>query len=241
MRTFLRAALAALALALWQGPLAAETVHGTARVGNRTIALPPGTWTKAVEISSQRGFELGGAPSNAMNISAAFLRVINGRVTGVAFVYMSREPSVDFRGFASLRNCSRNDFFFIAARANYPHDQDCVLLAHVVPVMPSDANTFTAQMLTAARRAGRVSPTYLGVATRRSDQLHYLQVEYWLAPEVAGFAPATTTWVNSPWHVSNLDAPRRAYMERLKTWAELAQEQTRLSFRNRPVTPLPEP
>ncbi len=240
MRRSMRFAAFVLACAI-AFPAAAETVQGSAQVGTRTIALPPGTWTRSVELLQPRGFELGGAPSNAMNISAAFLRVSSGRVTGVAFVYMSREPSVDFRGFASLRNCSRNDFFFIAARANYPHDQDCVLLAHVVPVMPSDANTFTAQMLTAARRAGRVSPTYLGVATRRSDQLHYLQVEYWLAPEAFGFRSSSTTWANSPWHVSNLDGPRRAFMERMKAWAEQAQEQTRRSFRNQPVTPLPEP
>jgi hypothetical protein len=241
MRTFLRAALAALALALWQAPLAAETVQGTARVGNRTIALPPGTWTRSVEILQPRGFEFGGAPSNAMNISAAFMRVIYGRVTGVALVYMTREPSVDFRGFTSIRNCSRNDFYFIAVRANFPHDQDCTFATHTVPAMPADATTFMARTLTEARGLGLVSPTYFAVVTRRSDQLHSLTVEYWLAPEAFEFRSSNTTWANSPWHVSNLDAPRRAFLERLKAWAELAQEQTRQSFRNRPVTPLPEP
>jgi hypothetical protein len=219
----------------------AETLHGTPRVGDRTIALPPGNWTKAVEVMTLRGFSQGGPPSNAMNISTAFLRVSGNRVTGVTLVYRSREPSTNFAGFGRLSGCTRSDLFFVAVRADYSHDQDCTIATHMVSTPPQDAQSFAAQYQAAARRAGQLSPTYVGVVTRRSDALHFLTVEYWLAPEAAGFPPANEVWSSNPWHTVNLDAPRRAYMERLKTWSDLAQQQTRLAFLNRPVAPLPEP
>lgn len=241
MRTALRAALVVLALAVSQAPSAAETVQGTARVGNRTIALPPGTWTKVTEDVTPRGWQFGGAPQNLMNLSVAYIRTGGGRVTGIVTVVLSRDGSPEGHGYTLDRKCSRNDFFFLAAPANYARDQDCTYATHVVPVMPQDLQSFQARVLTEARRAGRVSPTYLAVTTRRADAMHILMVEYWFAPEPAGFPASAAAWSASPWHVTNLDGPRRAYMERMKAWAERAQEETRRSFRNRPVTPLPEP
>jgi hypothetical protein len=241
MRTILRMAFGVLALCLWQPPVAAETVQGTARVASRTIALPPGTWTKVAEELAPRGWQFGGPPQNLMNLSTAYVRTSAGRVTGLVTVILSRDGSAAGNGYTPERNCSRNDFFYSAVRSNYPIDQDCLFVSHTLLVMPQNRESFQGTYLTAARAAGTVPPTWISAYTRKSDGMHLLIVSYFFAPEAAGFPSSQSNWDSSPWHKANLDAPRRAYMERVKTWAELAQEQTRLSFRNRPVTPLPEP
>jgi hypothetical protein len=241
MRTALRAALSVLALALWQAPSAAETVQGTARVGNRTIALPPGTWTKVTENIAQTAFSSGGGVSNASSFEVGLIRVAGPRVTGLIVIRTSREPSPQFGGWGLIPACTRNDLFHTAAKAHFPTDQDCVFITHTTTLIPDSRSTFVDATTTAVRRAGTVPPTFLYILTRRSDQTHFLTVVYYLAPEAAGFPSDAADWTNNGWHKANLDPARRAYMERVKVWAELAQEQTRLSFRNRPVTPLPEP
>jgi hypothetical protein len=241
MRTFLRAALAALALALWQAPLAAETVQGTVRVGNRTIALPPGTWTKIVETVGQESYAAAGPPSNALNIGALYARTSAGRLTGLVSVRATRDPSSQFSGFLLLPQCQRTDLYFVMARSHYQHDQDCVFVSHTRDAVGGERSQYADEARPAVAKAGLIPPTWLSILTRRADQVHFLSVIYFLAPEAAGFPADSQPWRQNGWHPDYLDPARRAYMERIKTWAELAQEQTRLSFRNRPVTPLPEP
>lgn len=240
MRRIVLLALFTLAAA---GPpgASAETFQGTARVANRTIALPPGTWTKVVETLSQGSYAQAGPPSNALDIGALYVRTAGGRLTGLVSVRATRDPSPNLNGFGLLPQCQRTDLYFVKARSHFVHDQDCVFVSHTRDAVGGERSPYADAARPAIARTRTVPPTWLSVLTRRSDQMHFLSVIYFFGPEAAGFGSDDRAWRQNGWHPEHLDAPRRAYMERMKAWAENAQEQTRLAFRNRPVTPLPEP
>jgi hypothetical protein len=233
MRNTLRAAMAVLAFGIWQAPAGAETVQGTARVGNRTIALPPGTW----EIVSTSADPTPGI--HAEQRRETLVRLSAGKVNGLVTIAVSSKASVPGQAYIPLRTCALRDAFHSATRNDGADEGSCVAVTHALLRLTGMQSS--GEFTSPTTREGAGERAMLQVITARDDRLNFLSVTYVFPADGFGAPAEEAAWEKSPWHPARLDAPRRAVMERLKTWAEKAQEQTRLSFRNRPVTPLPEP
>lgn len=211
----------------------AETVTGTARVGDRTIALPPGTWD-LLSTSADPSPE-----TRAEQRRATLVRLSAGRVTGLVTIALSSKASVPGQAYIPLRTCALRDAYHSATRNAGADEGSCVAVSHALLRLTATPSSGAAASPTTRESAGERA--MLQVTTAREDRLQVLTVTYFFLVDGGGVPADATRWEESPWHPARLDPPRRAAIERMKTWAELAQEQTRLSFRNRPVTPLPEP
>jgi hypothetical protein len=231
-----------LALVLWclivQGA-AAQSFQGSVTLQGRNVPLPPGTWQKVAEETVPSTIQ--GAPTNGMILNVMLIRAEAGRVLGMVHVSTNREPSVTFSGWATFSECSRSDIHAVRAASNTPRQQDCWTLNHGVMVRGNNANPFVNRYFDAAASLGGMPPTMLRVTCRRADTLNYLTVQYYFAPEAAGFAPSREPWNTSPWHRDRLDDARRTYVQRLVAWAPAAQAAVGRGFRGDAVQALAAP
>jgi hypothetical protein len=167
------------------------------------------------------------------------VRLSEGRVTGLVTIALSSKASVPGQAYIPLHTCALRDAYHSATLNNGADEGYCVAVTHALLRLTGTHSS--GHVASPATRDVPGERTMLQVVTASDDRLNFLSVTYFFAVDAFGFPPEGASWDDSPWHPARLDARHRAQMERLKTWAERAQGQTRLSLRNRPVTPLPEP
>ncbi len=202
VRRLLSAAI--VASALLQGVAHADSAIGDYSANQRvreelklprmTVPLPPGDW----RVSAVDEFR------NSDNITLfriTLANIENGKLAS----WVEFETNVDAaeQGWPYSPVCERKDLIYLEKRANYPHEQDCRWLSHIVFEATS---TYTPKKGVNIRQFAQnnnveMPPVALQEGIRLSDKANFLNVLYLTNPAVFGIAPEyRTTWANSKWH-----------------------------------------
>jgi hypothetical protein len=201
----------------------------------RNIPLPEGEWRQVAASTSMRG------AGNGRNASVALLRISSGRVTGLITVSTSIEVSGSFAGWTPEAECQRTDIHAVQIISDFQRDRNCWSLNHVVMTRGNNASAFINTYYDAAAAAGGFPPTMLRITSRKSDEYHFVTVQYYFTPDPARFPSSDADWRSNPWHRDRLDANRAAYVSALRTWAATAHASVVAGFKGGRVSALTSP
>jgi hypothetical protein len=244
--------LALSALILLQMPLHAQlaagtVVSGSATIGAREFALPPGTWK--VVATSDQSTTIGGVDRNGSSRSIYLVQTDqNNRFVAAMTIHTTLASVAGITGWTS-EPCKRTDTLYRDKLDGNIHYPACLLINHYTNFwqggIPTDA--FGAQIWTWFHD----NKVELPYTTIMSEYTKYFAGDYvvaraWLNPDVAGISPAPrVSWNASPWHPALIknDPTRLAYIESVKSWSNALVASSRESLMTgksaAPLPPLP--
>ena len=182
-------------------------------VQGQTIPLPAGTWTVLAHF---RDPGLGLAQGDA---------VVLGRIEGNKLAGLVAVNATRLSGGATPRPfeaCNRADYAFRKVDTyDAQGEQRCWWINHAVSVWQSQP-IFQAARTELSRLGVSPPQVLMNVGLRRADANGMATTFYYFDPASEGIASASTTWAESEWQRSRLDADpaRKAYVQKLERWGE---------------------
>ena len=182
-------------------------------VQGQTIPLPAGTWTVLAHFRDQgRSLAQGDA-------------VVLGRIDGNKLAGLVAVNATQLSGGATPRPfeaCNRADYAFRKVDTyDAQGEQRCWWINHAVSVWQSQP-IFQAARTELSRLGVSPPQVLMNVGLRRADANGMATTFYYFDPASEGIASASTTWAESEWQRSRLDADpaRKAYVQKLERWGE---------------------
>jgi len=210
-------AVAAPALAAGPEHGLGPVFSGHIEVAGKQIPLPVGTWAVVGDGHSARRnpqTEAYGAIRNVVLAAArgsqvTALAVINTNTIGVERGWLFGEPCL-------VASVHYSDMVGNAA------DGACVLVTHVLTAAEVNASAAWVEALNRLGEAGiRVPSTWLSVRIVASDRADFIDVRYYINPELHGFGPvARRRWQDNAWHPSQIPpgSEKARFIDSLVTW-----------------------
>ena len=232
------ALLTALAALLTTG--AAHALSGSVTVSGRVVPLPPGEWqlfsadTDLLTTGSGRSYERG---------TAMLIQESGGRLTNMVIVTDASTLLGTETNWSVPPVCTRDDTFSRSVESMSSRQQDCLMIAHRVAVpRPAATNDlWRPYWEKVGSDPGWEPSAWIAASFREARPNAALTVSYHFSTEAAGFPHQMADWLQSPWHPSRLDAPHRAFVERIQAWANAARPAIREAFAGGQPAPLPAP
>lgn len=191
------------------------TVYESSILVARTkVPLPPGKWTLV---------SLNEANNNDRHLIAhvALLNVVDGKMQG----YITISTNVEFSkngGWQPIEFCSRKNLYFLNVEANYPNEQSCWGINHVLREPTSSyAPKYGKNVWQVLSEQGLTMPRLLiDTVFRFANRPSFITYEIYLNPEFYGFpVSGETSWASSPWHKDMVarDPKRQQFLDRIRT------------------------
>ena len=205
---------------------AGTEIERVARIGDRQVPLPAGTWELVLAETDRRG---------SVKSGIAFLvRKADGKLAAYLFVRANLEIGQG-NGWKRPKWCDRSNVHQNGSDNHYnTQDADCWFVNHRIVSNKVLRWDFLNRMKDYLRKHGAAS-TVVGNRYRRNDAYDFLTVAHFVNPAAFGFPPERgTRWVESKWHKNAVDGtPRRAFVDAVKAFGEKYREAVRQGFRGR--------
>jgi len=197
-----------------QGMIVENFVH--IKETQTQIALPSGKWeVAAVE---EEGNDMG-----TYFIKAFLIQATGGKVS--RGIYFSSPMEISGGGYREAKYCSRVDLHYRkTVESASGGDQDCRYVNHYRITLAGSKAKIKNVLGKFLDSKGIAHPNHLIIrGFRFADLDRFLNVKYFLNPDVEGFDPFhRTTWQDSPWHPANTvsDPKRVAFIKRQIAWVD---------------------
>jgi hypothetical protein len=228
-----------LSVLLAAAPAAAQVHSGSIVLNGRAVPLPPGDW-QVIGASQSATTAVGDA--TVLGLSTMLLAQEEGArlsaLISIAAGARAQNARYDLDAVAGCRFPPQP--IAVLARQADPTAQDCAHLREWRSTAAPPENPgarWAAYFEWASTRPGWAPALFHVAWFRIADRTGALDVVYAISPETRGFAPDQRDWPRNAWNTANQDAPRRAYLARLTTWARAVQPLVRQGFADGAVGP----
>jgi hypothetical protein len=182
-------------------------------VGGQTVALPEGSFSVLARFKATPAF-----PAETV-----LLGDINKGQLGQMVAVQAASSTVGERVTVPqplLNACERTAVLFTQAVLNTPSVTQCWWVNHAA-ALRQDAGLFHAAQLELQGRKLDAPGAQVNAGFVRADASGYAAALYYFDPLAADISTPASSWHNSPWHSSRIDAEpnRRAFVDKTVAWA----------------------